>query len=99
MLNTAAQTQSQVRLHTQQQLPYRITYSIDGGAQQSNFLSSRLLADSASDFRLKQAEYVAASPDRRNESRQSITENKISLRVYSGSRKKELIQQDINEQQ
>jgi len=57
-MNTAAQTLSHLRLSTQQQLPYRITYSIEGGVNHSinknNFLSSRLLADSASEFRLKQ---------------------------------------------
>ena len=57
-MNTSAQTLTHLRLSTQQQLPYRITYSIEGGANHSinknNFLSSRFLADSASEFRLKQ---------------------------------------------
>ena len=56
--NTAAQTRTHLRLSTQQQLPYRITYSIEGGVNHSinknNFLSSRFLADSGSGFRLKQ---------------------------------------------
>ena len=47
-----------LRLSTQQQLPYRITYSMEGGVNHSlnknNFLnSSRLMADSTSEFRLK----------------------------------------------
>ena len=56
--NTAAQTLTHLHLSTQQQLPYRIKYSMEGGVNHSinknNFLSSRFLADSASEFRLKQ---------------------------------------------